>query len=75
MTASAKQRRDLWTREDEKRLQQLVLANESPFQIAAKLGRTELAVKARAHLLGLTLARFRHQKAWLVELGLKAKKT
>jgi hypothetical protein len=47
--------RDRRTDDDEERLRQLVLANTPPFQIAEALGRTESAVKARAHSLGITL--------------------
>jgi len=48
---------DRWTREEEERLRHLVLDNTPPFEIAEALGRTVSAAKARAHLLGITLAR------------------
>jgi hypothetical protein len=44
-----------WTAEDDELLRNLVLANVSPFDIAAKLGRSVSTVKARAHCLGTTL--------------------
>jgi hypothetical protein len=46
-----------WTPEDDELLRNLVLANVSPFDIAAKLGRSVSTVKARAHCLGTTLRR------------------
>jgi hypothetical protein len=47
-----------WNQEDDERLRHLVFSNTAPFEIAEALGRTVSAVKARAHSLGLTLARF-----------------
>ena len=49
---------DRWTQEEEDRLRSLVLDNTAPFEIAETLGRTVSTVNTRAHLLGLTLARF-----------------
>jgi hypothetical protein len=46
-----------WTSEDDELLRNLVLANVSPFDIAAELGRSVSTVKARAHCLGITLRR------------------
>lgn len=60
---------DRWTKEDEERLRQLVLANAPPFEIAITLGRTVSAVKARAHSLGLTIARFGIRRRGLARWG------
>ena len=49
---------DRWTTEEEERLRQLIIVNITPFEIAEALGRTVSAVKAKAHSLGLTTARF-----------------
>jgi len=46
-----------WSREEEERLQHLVLANIPSFEIAEALGRTVSAVYAKASSLRLTLAR------------------
>jgi hypothetical protein len=46
-----------WTSEDDELLRNLVLANVSPFDIAAELGRSVSTVKARAYCLGMTLRR------------------
>jgi hypothetical protein len=46
-----------WNQDEDERLRHLVLSNTSAFEIAETLGRTVPAVKARAHSLGLTLAR------------------
>ena len=46
-----------WTKEEEERLRQLVLANMPPFDIAVSLGRTVSAINAKSHALGLTIAR------------------
>jgi hypothetical protein len=43
--------------EDDELLRDLVLMNVSPFDIAAKLGRSVSTVKARVHCLGMTLRR------------------
>jgi hypothetical protein len=46
-----------WTPEEDEFLRNLVLANVSPFDIAAQLGRSVSTVKARAHCLGITFRR------------------
>jgi hypothetical protein len=46
-----------WTPEDDEFLRNLVLVDVSPFDIAAKLGRSVSTVKGRAHCLGITLRR------------------
>jgi hypothetical protein len=46
-----------WTSQEEDRLRELVISNATAFDIAAELGRTVSAVKARARLLRLTLGR------------------
>jgi hypothetical protein len=46
-----------WTPEDDEFLRNLVLADVSPFDIAAQLGRSVSTVKGRAHCLGITLRR------------------
>jgi hypothetical protein len=45
-----------WTKEEEERLRQLFLQNETPNEIAHVLGRSVSAVKAKAHALGMTSA-------------------
>ena len=50
--------RDRWTQEEDDRLRRLLIADTPPSEIAETLGRTVSAVKARAYLLGITLARF-----------------
>jgi hypothetical protein len=60
-----------WTPDEDELLRNLVLANVSPFDIAAQLGRSVSTVKARAHCLGMTL---RRSGSTLFTLpGLKAK--
>jgi hypothetical protein len=49
----------------DERLRELVVANVSVFDVAADLGRTVVAVKARAHTLRIALGRSR--------FGVKAK--
>jgi hypothetical protein len=46
-----------WTPEDDEFLRNLVLADVSPFDIAAQLGRSVSTVKGRAHCLGIRLRR------------------
>jgi hypothetical protein len=46
-----------WTPDDDEFLRNLVIANVSPFHIAAQLGRSVSTVKARAHCLGIKLRR------------------
>jgi len=60
---------DRWTEDDEEQLRQLVLANAPPYEIAVTLGRTVAAVKARAHSLGLTIARFGIRRRGLARWG------
>ena len=40
---------DRWTKDEEERLRQLVLANMPPFGIAVSLGRTVSAINAKSH--------------------------
>ena len=49
---------DRWTQQEDERLRRLLIADTPPSEIAETLGRTVSAVKARAYLLGITLARF-----------------
>jgi hypothetical protein len=44
-----------WTPEEDELLRKLVLANASPFDIAAQLERSLSSVRARAHRLGIPL--------------------
>jgi hypothetical protein len=60
-----------WTSEDDELLRNLVLANVSPFDIAAQLGRSVSTVKALAHCLGMTFRRLGTTPLTLP--GLKAK--
>jgi hypothetical protein len=62
-----------WTSEDDELLRNLVLANFSPFDIAAKLGRSVSTVKARAHCLGMTLRRSRAPLLTLPDLKAEGK--
>jgi hypothetical protein len=50
-----------WTTDEDERLRELVISNASVFDIAADLGRTVVAVRARAHALRIALghSRFR----------------
>ena len=48
-----------WTSDEDKRLRELVVSNASVFDIAADLGRTVVAVRARAHALRIALGRSR----------------
>jgi hypothetical protein len=48
-----------WTSDEDKRLRELVISNASVFDIAADLGRTVKAVRARAHALRIALGRSR----------------
>jgi DNA-binding CsgD family transcriptional regulator len=57
--------------EEDELLRNLVLANVSPFEIAAQLGRSVSTVKARAYYLGMTLRRL--GAIPLTLRGLKAK--
>jgi hypothetical protein len=58
-----------WNSEDDERLRHLVFSNSPPFEIAKALGRTVPSVKARAHALGLTLARFGNRRKTLSKWG------
>ena len=58
-----------WSHEEDERLRTLVLANTPPFEIAEALGRTVSAVKARVHLLGITLARMGMKRRALSRWG------
>ena len=44
-----------WAPEEDELLRTLVLANVSPYDIAAELGRSVATVKVRAHCLGIML--------------------
>jgi DNA-binding NarL/FixJ family response regulator len=44
-----------WTPEEDALLRDLVLANVSPYDIAAELGRSVATVKVWAHCLGIKL--------------------
>jgi hypothetical protein len=48
-----------WTSDEDERLRELVISNVSVFDIAADLGRTVVAVRARAHALRIVLGRSR----------------
>ncbi len=48
-----------WTSDEDERLRELVISNASLFDIALELGRTVVAVKARAHAIGIALRRSR----------------
>jgi hypothetical protein len=58
MMVRAQNSRKPWTAEEDERLQQLVLSGAAVDQIVERLDRTESSVRARAHLLGVTLRRF-----------------
>jgi hypothetical protein len=62
-----------WTSEDDELLRNLVLANVSPFDIAAKLGRSVSTDKARAHFLGILLRRLGTTPLTLPDLKAKGK--
>jgi hypothetical protein len=48
-----------WTSDEDERLRELVISNVSVIVIAADLGRTVKAVRARAHTLRISLGRSR----------------
>jgi hypothetical protein len=48
-----------WTSDQDERLREFVISNASLFDIADELGRTVVAVKARAHAIGIALRRSR----------------
>ena len=48
-----------WTSGEDERLLQLIISNASVIDIAAELGRTVKAVRARAHALRIALGRSR----------------
>jgi hypothetical protein len=54
-----------WTRDEEERLRKLIVSNAPAFDIAADLGRTVSAVRARAQALRISLGSSR--------FGMKAK--
>jgi len=54
-----------WTSDEDERLRELTISNVLVFDIAADLGRTVVAVRARAHALRISLGRSR--------FGVKAK--
>jgi hypothetical protein len=62
-----------WRSEDDELLRNLVLANVSPFDIAAELGRSVSTVKARAHRLGITRRRLGTTPLTLPDLKAKGK--
>jgi hypothetical protein len=48
-----------WTSDEEERLRELIISNASVLDIAADVGRTVKAVRARAHALRIALGRSR----------------
>lgn len=60
---------DRWTPEEEERLRHLMQASATPFEIAEALGRSVSAVKAKAHSLGITTARFGIRRKALSKWG------
>jgi len=48
-----------WTSGEDERLRKLIISNASVIDIAADLGRTVKAVRARAHALRIALGRSR----------------
>jgi len=52
----------LWSAEEDERLRELAVTGANPSEIAAKLNRTEAAIKARAHVLRVGLRRFRARR-------------
>jgi hypothetical protein len=48
-----------WTADENERLRELIISNASVIDIAADLGRTVKAVRARAHALRIALGRSR----------------
>ena len=48
-----------WTSDENERLRELIISNASVIDIAADLGRTVKAVRARAHALRIALGRSR----------------
>ena len=48
-----------WTSDEDERLRKFIISNVSMFDIAADLGRTELAVTARAQALRISRGRSR----------------
>ena len=48
-----------WTSDEDERLRELVISNAPVFDIAVDLGRTVVAVRARAHALRIALGRSR----------------
>jgi hypothetical protein len=48
-----------WTSDEDERLRKLIISNASVLDIAADLGRTVKAVRARAHALRIALGRSR----------------
>ncbi len=62
MTAKAENSGKLWTAQEDERLRELAVSSATPFEIAAKLNRTEAATKARAYVLRVGLRRFRARR-------------
>ncbi len=58
-----------WTADEDDRLRQLVLSGAAIDQIVEGLDRTESSVRARAHLLGVTLRRFGSKRRGLSRWG------
>jgi hypothetical protein len=48
-----------WTSDEDERLRELIISNASVLDIAADVGRTVKAVRARAHALRIALGRSR----------------
>jgi hypothetical protein len=69
MTARAENSGKPWTAQEDERLRELAASSATPFEIAAKLNRTEAATKARACVLRAGLGRFRAKRRDLSKLG------
>jgi len=65
-----------WTNTEDERLRSLVISGMNAWDIAAELGRTVAAVRARAERVGVSLRQVSlAPPRRLVELGLKPKST
>ncbi len=69
MTARAENSGKLWTAQEDERLRELAVSGANPSEIAAKLNRTDSAVKARAYSLRVGLRRFRVKRRDLSKWG------
>jgi hypothetical protein len=66
MTTNSSER---WTEEEEQRLRNLLLASTPPIEVAETLGRSVSAIKAKCHLLGISLARSGIRRRGLARWG------